>query len=95
MSALYDSTKEYSYILFIDANNLYGGTMSQALLIEHYALLCDAAVCTAKRTLISDNKATSIGFFDMAASVRRELVGAVNTKLNGVISDPQVKKLVF
>ena len=31
MGALYDPTQEDSYILYIDANNLYGRAMSQAL----------------------------------------------------------------
>ena len=44
MGGLYDPTKEDSYILYIDANNLYGWAMSQALPKDSYAWLSDPEV---------------------------------------------------
>ena len=44
MGALYDATKEDSYIRYIDANNLYGLAMSQALPTNNYAWLTEAEV---------------------------------------------------
>ena len=42
MGALYDVTKEESYILSIDANSLYGWAMSQALPKDNYVWLSEA-----------------------------------------------------
>ena len=48
MGALYDVSKEDSYILYIDANNLFGWAMSQALPKNSYAWLSDSEVCEAE-----------------------------------------------
>ena len=93
MGALYDPTKEHSYILYIDANNLYGWAMSQALPKDNYAWLSVAEVREAERALTSDNRATRLGFFDMAARTRRELARAVNAELNSVIPDPPIEEI--
>ena len=68
---LYDPTKEDSYILYIDANNLYGWAMSLALPKDSYAWLSDAEVREAGTALTSDNIAKRLGFFDIAARARR------------------------
>ena len=95
MGALHDPTKEDSYILYIDANNLYGWAMSQALPNDNYAWLSDAEVRAAETALTSDNRATRLGFFDMAARARRELAHAVNVELNGEIPDPPIEEIDF
>ena len=41
MGALYDQTKPASYILYVDANNLYGWAMSQALPDNDYTWFTD------------------------------------------------------
>ena len=69
--------------------------MSQALPKDSYAWLSDAEVHEAKTALTSDNKATRLGFFDMAPRARRELPRAVNAKLTGVLPDPPIKKIDF
>ena len=95
MGALYDPTKEDSYILYIDANNLYGWAMSQALTKDSYAWLSDAEVREAETALISDNRAKRVCFFDMAARARRELARAVNAEIYGVLSDPPIEEIYF
>ena len=95
MGALYDPTKEDSYILYISANNLYGWAMSQALPKNSYAWLSNAEVREAETALTSDNKATRLGFFDMAARARRELARAVNAELNGVLPYPPIEEIDF
>ena len=50
----------------------------------------------AKQTaLTSDNRATRLGFFDMAARARRELARAVNAELNGDLPDPPIEEIDF
>ena len=91
MGALYDSTKEDSDILYINDNNLCGWAMSQALPNDNNALVSEAEVREAETALISDNKASRLGIFDMAARASRELGRAVNANLYGVILDPPIK----
>ena len=62
--------------------------MSQALQNDNYAWLSEAEIRATEKALISNNKATPLGFFDMAARASRKLVRAVNAKMNGVIVDP-------
>ena len=95
MGALYDATKEDSYILYIDANNQYGWAMSQALPKDNYAWLSEAEVREAETALTSDNRKKRVGFFDMVARARRELARAVNAELNGVLYDPPIKDINF
>ena len=95
MGALYEATKEDSYILYIDPNNLYGWAMSQALPKDNYAWLSEAEVREAETTLTSDNRAKRVGFFDMAARARRELARAVNAELNGVLFDLPIEETDF
>ena len=93
MGVLYDPTKENSYILYIDANNLYGLAMSQSLPKDKYAWLSEAEVCAVEAALTSDNKVTPLGFFDMAARARRDLARAVNAELTGEIFDPPFEQI--
>ena len=95
LDALYDPTQEDSYILYIDANNLYGWAMSQALPKDNYAWLSEAEVREAERALTSNNRATRLGFFDMSARACRELARAVNAELNGVLPDPPIEEIDF
>ena len=95
MGALYDPTKEDSYILYIDANNLYGWAMSQALPKYSYAWLSEAEVREAETALTSDNRAKRLGFFDMGARARRELARAVNAELNNVLPNPPIEEIDF
>ena len=95
MGVLYDATKEDSYILYIDANKLYGWAMSQALPKNNYAWLNEDEVREAETALTSDNRAMRVGFFDMVARARRELARAENAKLNGVLPDPQIEEINF
>ena len=67
MGALYDPIKEDSYILCIEANNLYGWAMLRALPTDNFAWLSEAVVREEEKALTSDNRATRLGFFDMAA----------------------------
>ena len=90
-----DQTKENSYILYIDANNFYGWAMSQALLNNSYAGLSEIDICAAETAITSDNKTTRFKFFNMAAWERRELIRGVSAEMNGVISNPPVKKIDF
>ena len=41
MGSLYDPTKPTSYIMYVDANNLYGWALSQALPEKDYEWLSD------------------------------------------------------
>ena len=95
MGALYDPTKEDLYILYIDANNLYGWAMSQARQKDSYAWLSEAEVRDTKTALTSDNRAKRLDVFDMAAQARWELACAVNAVLNGVIPDPPIVEIDF
>ena len=78
MGALYDPTKEDSYILYIDANNLYGMAMSQTLPKESYLWLSEANLRESETALTSDNRAERLGFFEMGARACRKLARAVN-----------------
>ena len=71
MGKLYDPTKEATYILYIDENNLYGWAMSQALPIDSYAWLRETEIRESETALPSDNRAKRLGFVDMAARARR------------------------
>ena len=94
MGALYDPNKD-SYILYIDANNLYGWAMSQALPKDNFAWRSDADVHETETPLTSDNRAKRLGFFDMAARAGRELARAVNTESNNVIPNTPIEEFDF
>ena len=95
MGGLYDLTKEDSFILYINAKNIYGWAMSQALPKDNYAWLNEAEVREAETARTSDNRATRLGFLDMVARARRELAQSVNAELNDVIPDPPIEKIDF
>ena len=69
--------------------------MSQALPNNNYAWLSDAEVREAMTALTSDNRATRLGFFYMAARARRELARAINAELHGVLPDPPIEEIDF
>ena len=69
--------------------------MSQALPNDNYAWLSEAEVRAAERALTSNNKATPLSYFDMAARARQELIRAVIAELNGVILDPPIEEIDF
>ena len=78
MGSLYDVMKPTSYILYIDATNLYGWAMSQQLPSKSFEWLSDAEVREAEAALTSPDRARQLAFFDMNARYRRELARAVN-----------------
>ena len=41
----YDSAKPSSYLLYLDATNLYGWAMSQALAVSDFAWVSSVMVC--------------------------------------------------
>ena len=78
MGSLYDPEKPSSYILYIDATNLYGWAMSQQLPTKSFQWLSDAEVREAEEALTSPDPARQQAFFDMKARYQRELARAVN-----------------
>ena len=66
MGALYDPTKPTSYILYVDANNLYGHAMSQPLPDDDFAWLSDQE-CRDAEVAIRD-PVTRQAFFNQADS---------------------------
>ena len=66
-----------------------------ALPKDNFAWLSEAEVHGAETALTSDNNATRLGFFDMAAQARQDLLPAVNAEMNGVIPDPPVKEIDY
>ena len=75
MGGLYDPTKPESYILYIDATNLYGWAMSQKLPCKNYEWLSDAEVREAEAALTGPR---ALAFFDVAARNRAVLARIVN-----------------
>ena len=42
----YDKNKESSFLMYVDANNLYGWAMSKKLLVNEFKLVCDLSMFT-------------------------------------------------
>jgi hypothetical protein len=57
----YDSSKPHSYIIYLDANNLYGWVMSQPLPVEGFRFLTDEEISQLDFTQIPDDSET--GYF--------------------------------
>ena len=66
LGSLYDPTQPTSYILYVDANNLYGWAMSQAMPDDQIEWLTDAECRAAEQAL--SNKQTRDQFFDNQAN---------------------------
>ena len=66
LGSLYDPTQPTSYILYVDANNLYGWAMSQAMPDDQIEWLTDAE-CRAAEQALSNNQ-TRDQFFDHQAN---------------------------
>ena len=55
MGARYDPSKPEKYILYVDANNLYGWAMSQALPHDDFQWLTDSEMMEARELLLGDD----------------------------------------
>ena len=66
LGSLYDPNQPTSYILYVDANNLYGWAMSQVMPDDQIEWLTDAECRAAEQAL--NNKQTRDQFFDNQAN---------------------------
>ena len=78
MGRLYNPNKQSSYILYIDANNLYGWAQSQPLPKSNFEMLDEGELREAQRALTSDDLRTRLQFFDMARRFRALLHQMIN-----------------
>ena len=73
MGALYNPDAPESFIMYIDATNLYGWAMSQELPYSNYRWMSDIDVREAEVALTSEDHAVHLRYFDARARYRREL----------------------
>ena len=91
MGALYRPEKRESFIMYINATNLYGWAMSQALPYYDFEWLSDAQLRKADEALTSANKPNALRFFDMATCYTVEMRRVLIANLNGVVPDPPAR----
>ena len=73
MGSLYRPDEPKSFIMYIDASNLYGLAMSQALPFSDYMWLSDELLREAEAALTSDDWLSTVRFLDSKARYIREL----------------------
>ena len=78
MGKLYRPDKPESFIMYIDATNLYGWAMSQALPFSDFEWLSDAQLTEAEDALTSDDWLRTVRYLDSKARYIRELARIVN-----------------
>ena len=79
MEALYRPDEPESFIMFIDATNLYGWAMPQALPFSDYEWLSDEQLREAEVALSSDDWLSTVRFLDSKARYIRELAQIQNS----------------
>ena len=77
---------EPEFIMYIDATNLYGWAMSQALPFSDFEWLSDAQLREAEDALTSDDWLRTVRYLDSKARYIRELARIVNS--NGPLNPP-------
>ena len=80
MGALYRPDEPESFIMYIDATNLYGWAMSQALLFSYFEWLSDEQLREAEDALTSDDWLRTLRYLDSKARYIRELARIVNAE---------------
>ena len=86
MGALYRPDEHESFIMYIDATNLYGWAMSQKLPFSDFEWLADAQLREAEAALTSDDWLQTVRFLDSKARCIRELARIVNA--DGPLNPP-------
>ena len=79
MGALYRPDEPESFIIYIDATNLYGLAISQALPFSDFEWLSDEQLREAEAALTSDDWLTTVRFLDSKAQYIRELARIQNS----------------
>ena len=88
---LYRPEERDSFIKDINATNLYGWAMSQALPYSDFERLSDAQLREAEEALTSANKINALRFVDMATRYAVEMPRVLISDLNGVFPDPPAR----
>ena len=79
MGSLYRPNEPESFIMYIDATNLYGYAMSQELPFSHFEWLTEAQQREAEAALMSDDWFVTMRFFNTKARYYDELARIVDT----------------
>ena len=86
MGALYRPNEPESFIMSIDATNLYGWAMSQELPFSDFDWLSNAQLCEAEVALTSNDLLQTVRFQNSKVRYIRELTRIVNT--DGTLNPP-------
>ena len=86
MGPLYRADEPESFIMYIDATNLSGWTMSQELQFSDVEWLSDAQLREAEAALTSDDWLQTVRFLDSKARYIRELARMANA--DGFLDPP-------
>ena len=88
MGALFRPEMRESFIMYIDATNLDGWAISQALPYSDFEWFSDAEIREADVALTSANNDDAMRFFEMANRYAVELRRILIAYVNGVVSNP-------
>ena len=88
MGALYRPNERESFIMYIDATNLYGWAMSQELPYSDFAWLSDAEIQEAEAALMSENWSDTVNYLNSEKRFFRELMRCSDPD---VIPDPPLR----
>jgi hypothetical protein len=79
MGSLYRPNEPESFIMYIDATNLYGYAMSQELPFSHFEWLTEAQQLEAEAALLSDDWFVTMRYFNTKARYYDELARIADT----------------
>ena len=88
MGALYRPDEPESFIMYIDATNLYGWAMSETLPYSEFEWMSDAQLREAETALTSDNWLDTVRFLDSQRRYLREHRRVPHADANGQAVPP-------